>query len=83
MEPVNTVRIVATNPEIQGNYIVINECDFDKKTMKLYNGPDNELVSVAVPNTLEAMAKEIEELRAMVAAKSGVEAGEGWGKAPE
>lgn len=34
---IETVKIVATNPEEQGSFIIINKSDFDDKTMKLYD----------------------------------------------
>lgn len=84
MDAIKTVRIVANDPETQGFYVIINEDDFDKKTMKVYDGPDNPApVSAEVPATFEAMAKELAELRALVAAKATAEGGEGWGASPE
>jgi hypothetical protein len=31
-----TVKIVSTDKSTQGDFVVINEFDFDEKTMKLY-----------------------------------------------
>lgn len=84
MDAIKTVRIVASEPETQGFYVVINEDDFDKKTMKLYDGPDNPApVSTDTPKSFEEMAAELAELKAKFAALSPpAEGGDGWGAPP-
>lgn len=89
MEKVNTVRIVSSDPETQGPYVIINEDDFDKKTMKVYDGPDNpEPVKVEAPKSFEEMAAEMAAMRAELAAlkgekpAEGAEGADGWGAPP-
>jgi hypothetical protein len=81
MEKINTVRIVASDPETQGFYVIINEDDFDKKTMKVYDGPENPVAEVA--KSFEELAAELAETKAKLAALSPpVEGGEGWNNPP-
>jgi hypothetical protein len=80
-DKIETVRIVASDPE-QGNYVIINKDDFDKKTMKEYDGPDNpEPVKLDGPQSFEAMAAELARLKAIVEGGSP-EGAEGWGNPP-
>lgn len=86
MEKIATVRIVASDPETQGAYVIINEDDFDKKTMKVYDGPDNpEPVKAEAPKSFEEMARELAELKAQLAALAppAAEGGDGWGAPPK
>lgn len=85
MDVIKTVRIVASDPETQGNYVIINEDDFDKKTMKVYEGPDNPApAKVEAPKSFEEMAAEMAAMRAELAALKGEapEGGDGWGAPP-
>ena len=84
---VETVRIVPEDPA-QGNYIIINAEDFDKKKHKVYEGPDNpEPVAVEAPKTFEELQAELAEVKAKLAALDAPagegEAGKGaWGAPP-
>ena len=39
MSAIPTVKIKSENPDSQGDFIVINESDFDSKTMTLFDAP--------------------------------------------
>jgi hypothetical protein len=80
MPDIETVRILPESEE-QGNYILINAEDFDKKKHKIYDGPDNP--PAEVPVTLESMAAELAEAKAKLAALSPpAEGADGWGAPP-
>jgi len=80
-----TVRIVATDEATQGKYVIVNEEDFDEKTMKLYDGPDNpEPASASAPLSVEAMAAELAELKATLAKLTAGDTGaDGWNAPPK
>ena len=86
MEKIETVKVLPESEE-QGNYIVINAEDFDKKKHKLYEGPDNpEPVNVQAPKSFEEMAAEMAAMKAELAALKGeapAEGGDGWGAPPK
>lgn len=80
METQDTVRIEAKDPE-QGFYVVINASDFDKKTMKIYDGPENPVPETSNPLSMEAMQAQIADLQAQLAAAATVNSGaDAWGE---
>jgi hypothetical protein len=86
MDKIETVRIESTDPETQGPYVIVNKDDFDKKTMKVYDGPDNpEPVKADAPKSFEEMAAKFAAMEAELAALKGTppaEGADGWGKPP-
>ncbi len=79
-----TVNIVSKNAE-QGAYIVIDENDFDEKTMELYEGELNSEAPVIAatdsPPDMAAFMAEFAEMKAKLAALEAPGA-EGWNKPP-